>query len=327
MAPPQIYIGPTPASSAGRLALRALAVDTRTRAATAHADGPTALVLHFAPAPGAAPVDMLLLRPHSAIVGLVRSYRAPVVAQPGGRWAYRDTGEPIAEAGGATPIQHVAAQRDAVGRRLDQIAPELLGTMPEAHPFERMVGALICMPISHPDSRISLAIGEHRRQLKVLGFDELLPLADMIRLGAQIPAAAMQAIAVDVFGGRLWHDGSRFLFDLAPPRFQLRVLANGTRAERMLPLMEGENVIGRRRAPQSHEHRIALAGDELISADHAVLTCGDDDQLTLRDTSKNGIWVTPPGGAEERVRRTRALAPGAELRLGITRLRIERIEG
>lgn len=319
--PLQIYIGPTPGSSAERLALRALALDLRGRAQAARADTAVAL-LHFTA--GGAPVDLLLLRPHAAIVGLVRSYRAPVAALPGARWAYRDTGEPIVEAGGASPIQHVAAQRDAVAERLHQAAPDLLGTPPEALPFERMIGALICAPIAHPDSQISLAIAEHRRQLKVLGLDELLPLADMARLSVQLAPEAMHAIAAGVFGGRLWHDGARFLFELAPPRFQLRVLPGGARPERVLPLMEGENIVGRRRAPQGNEYRIALSGDELISADHAVLACGDDDQVQVRDTSKNGTWLTLPGSHEERIRRARALAPGTELRMGITRLRLER---
>lgn len=324
---PQIYLGTIPDTSAERLALRALALDLRARLGAARTDTPSMLLLHFAPAPGAAPADLLLLQPAAAIVGAVRAYTGPIAAQPGGRWTMRDSGVPLAEAGGITPIQLVDALRNAVRERLDNAAPALLGTMPEAQPFERMAGALICAPITHPDSHISLTISEHRRQLKVLGLDELPAVAGMLRLGTQLAPEAMRAIASELFGGRHWHDGTRFLFELAAPRFQLRVLSNGTRPARLLQLMEGENLIGRRRAPQQHERRLTLGGDELISADHAIFTVGDGDQVLVRDTSKNGTWVASPGGAEERVRRERAIAPGDELRLGITRLRLEQVEG
>ena len=320
---PQIYLGIIPDTTAERLALRALALDLRASIGAARGDEPTTLLLHFAPTPGAAPADLLLIQPHAAIVGAVRSYRGPIAAQPGGAWALRDTGAALIEAGGASPIQHIGAQRDAVRQRLDAAAPALLGTLPEATPFERTVGALICAPITHPDSRISLTISDHRRQLKVLGLDELPAVAALLRLGTQLAPAAMQALASELFGGRLWHDGARFLFELAAPLFQLRVLANGARAAKILQLMEGETQIGRRRAPQQNERRLTLSGDELISADHAVLAVGEGGQVTVRDTSKNGTWVTGPGGAEERIRRERSLSPGDELRLGITRLRLE----
>jgi hypothetical protein len=324
---PQIYLGIVPETTAERLALRALALELRARLGAARNDVPSTLLLHFAPAPGAAPADLLLLQPGAAIVGAVRSYAGPIVAQPGGRWAMRDSGAPLAEAGGTTPIQFVDAQRNAVRDRLDDAAPALLGTLPEAQPFARMVGALICTPITHPDSHISLTISDHRRQLKVLGLDELPAVAGMLRLGTQLAPEAMHTIVTELFGGRLWHDGARFLFELAAPRFQLRVLASGTRSAKVLQLMEGENLIGRRRAPQQHERRLTLGGDELISADHAIFTVGDGEQVLVRDTSKNGTWVAAAGGAEERVRRERSISPGDELRLGITRLRLERVEG
>ncbi len=324
---PQIYLGTIPAITAERLALRALALELRARLGSARNDVPSMLLLHFAPAPGLAPADLLLLQPGAAIVGVVRAYTGPIVAQPGGRWAMRDSGVSLAEAGGITPIQFVDALRNAVRERLDDAAPALLGTLPEAQPFERMVGALICRPITHPDSHISLTISDHRRQLKVLGLDELPAVVRMLRLGTQLAPEAMHTIATELFGGRLWHDGTRFLFDLAAPRFQLRVLANGTRSAKLFQLMEGENLIGRRRSPQQHERRLTLGGDELISADHAIFTVGDGDQVFVRDTSKNGTWIAAPGAAEERVRRERSITPGDELRLGITRLRLERIEG
>jgi hypothetical protein len=146
----------------------------------------------------------------------------------------------------------------------------------------------------------------------------------------QLSAEALHLIAFELFAGRLWHDGTKFLFDLAPARFRLRVLAApttqaGTRGEKLLQLAEGENVAGRRRAAQKYEHRLALSGDELISADHALLICGDD-HITLRDTSKNGTWITLPGGSEERVRGERAIFPGTLLRMGQTQMRLERVE-
>jgi hypothetical protein len=311
---------------AERRALRALALDLRARIQAARAPEPTTLLLRFAAGEdGAADIDLLLLRPQAAIVGALRAYRGPIVAGPGGPWSYRDTGEPIRELRGRTPTQHVKAQRDAVRERLADAAGQLLNLASQAQPFGRMVGALICVPATHPESRITLEIGEHRQQIKVLGLDELAELAAVMQIGAQLSDAVRHAIVTDLFAGRLWHDGQRFLFDLVPQRFQLRVLADGARGEKLLPLIEGENVIGRRRAPQQYEHRLALSGDELISADHALLICGDDDRITLRDTSKNGTWITPPGAAEERVRQERTIVPGTLLRIGVTRARLERV--
>jgi hypothetical protein len=320
---PQIYLGQIPATPAQRRDLRALALDLRGRIQAARTDEPTTLLLHFAA--GAGPlVDLLLLRSQVLIVAALRAYRAPIVAPPGGRWAYRDTGAPIDEPGGTTPIQHIGAQRDAVRALLSHAAPTLPGLPANEQPFEQIIGALICRPAIHPDSQIALEISEHRRRLKLLGLDELPGLAAMVRTGPPLAQPVLRAIVADVLGGRLWHDGTRFLFDLAPPRFQLRVLATGARPEKLLPLFEGENVIGRRRAAQQYEYRLTLAGDELISADHATLIVGDDDTVTVRDTSKNGTWLAAPNAAEARVRRERTVAVGAELRIGITRMRLER---
>jgi hypothetical protein len=269
---------------------------------------------------------MLLLRPNAAIVGAVRAYHGPIESLPGGQWRRRDTGEPLREARDRTPIQHVKLQRDAVRAQLDAAAPRLLGAPPDAHLFDRMAGALIIAPGTHAESRVSLEIGDHRQQIKLLGLDELPALAGMLRLGVQLPAPAIQSIVSELFGGRLWHDGARFLFELAAPRFQLRLLGDGTRPEKLLPLIEGENLLGRRRSAQHNEHRLTLAGDELISADHALITCGDDEWAALRDTSKNGTWITPPGGTEERVRGERTIFPGTLLRMGVTQARLERIE-
>jgi hypothetical protein len=324
---PPIYLGATPDTSARRRALRALALELRARIHAARAAEPTTLLLHFRAGDGAAEsIDLLLLRPSVAIVGAVRSYAGPIETLPDGQWRSRDTGEPLHEQRDRTPIQHVRLQRDAVRARLDAAAPELLGVAAEARPFERMVGALIIAPSTHAESHVSLEIGDHRQQLKLLGLDELPALTGMLRLGVQLPEAAVRAIAAEIFAGRLWHDGARFLFDLAAPRFQMRVLGNDARPEKLLTLIEGENVLGRRRSAQQYEHRLTLSGDELISADHALLICGDDDWVTLRDTSKNGTWITPPDGTEERVRGERAIFPGTLLRMGLTRARIELID-
>lgn len=321
----QLYIGQIPTSAAERRALRSLALDLRARFGAARGLDPTVVVLQAAPA-DMAPIDLLLLGPHAALAGVVRAYRGPLLAQPGGRWAYADSGAAIAEPGGLSPTQLAGAQRDQLREWLCEAAPTLPGLPSGAEIFGHMVAALICAPVLHPDSRISLDIAEHRRQIKVLGLDELPGLAAMLRSDIHLPEPALHTIAAELFGARLWHDGARFLFDLAPARFQLRVLAAGARAERVLPLREGENVLGRRRSAQQHEHRITLSGDELISADHAVLVCGDEPQVLVRDTSKNGTWLVTSGAADERIRGERLLDVGATLRMGATQVRVEEAE-
>src|SRR6185295_17596980 len=173
--------------------------------------------------------------------------------------------------------------RDAVRTRLDQATEHLGGAGPGAHPFERTAGALICAPRMHPDSRIALDVGDHRQWLKVLGLDELPGLVSMLNTNVRLALESMRAIAADIFAGRLWHDGQGFLFDLAPCAFRLRLLGADGRTGEVLPLIEGENVIGRRRAPQGHEHRLTLAGDDLVSSDHAWITCEEGGRVLLRD--------------------------------------------
>ena len=324
---PQIYLGDIPNAGDQRRAIRALALDLRARIHATRAAEPTTLLLHFYVAESALPaIDLLLLRPSAAIVGAIRAYQGPIESLPGGQWQRRASGEPLREERDRTPIQHIKLQRDAVRAQLNAAAPRLLGTSPDAHPFDRTVGALIVAPSTHAESRVSLEIGDHRQQIKLLGLDELPALASMLRLGTQLPEAAIQALVSELFGGQLWHDGTRFLFDLAAPRFQLRLLGEGARPEKLLPLIEGENVLGRRRSSQHYEHRLTLPGDELISADHALIFCGDDDWAILRDSSKNGTWITPPGGTEERVRGDRTIFPGTLLRMGVTRALLERVE-
>jgi hypothetical protein len=329
---PQLYLGQIPTTAPARRALRERALDLHAALRAARAPEPTYALLNFAvdagPGPAATPheVELLLLRPNAVIVGAIREYAGPIEVSPGGHWLQSATGAAIHDERGRTPLQVVDEQRDAVRERLDQESARLLDGPADARPFERTVAALICAPAIHPESRISLDVDEHRRWLKVLGLDELPGLAAMVRSGVRLSEDAMRQIATEVFEGRLWHDGERLLFHLAPDRFQLRLLAEGDRAEVVRPLMEGENIVGRRRAAQRYERRVTLAGDDLVSSDHARIICGDDDQVILRDISKNGTGITLPDGSEELVHRAeRVLAPGAMLRMGVTRMRLERI--
>src|SRR5262249_29793706 len=157
-------------TSARRRALRELALDIRARMHAARSMEPATLLLNFRAGDGAAEsVDLLLLRPSAAIVGAVRAYGGPIETLPGGQWRHRDTGPTLHEQPHRTPIQHVKLQRDAVRARLDAAFPDLLREPTDPRLFERMVGALIIVPTTHPDSRVSLDIGDHRQQLKVLG--------------------------------------------------------------------------------------------------------------------------------------------------------------
>jgi hypothetical protein len=269
--------------------------------------------------------ELLLLRPNVVIAGIIRSFSGPIEVTPDGHWTLLATGAPISEAGGLAPLQVVRAQRDAIRARIEQQAEGLLGPDTGAQSFERMIGALICAPSTHPESRISLDVDDHQRWLKILGLDELAGLAAMAHTGANLDEQTMQVIAGELFDGQLWHDGERFLFELAPSRFQLCLLAEDGRVERVLALAEGENIVGRRRLARPNELRITLDGDDLISSDHARIVVGDDDCATLRDTSKNGTWVALPGEPEQRVHSTeRTIGPGALLRMGVTRMRLER---
>jgi hypothetical protein len=333
MAYPQVYLGQIPSTAAERIALRERAFDLRAALRVGSRGrpelGPTYALLNFAA--GAAPlVELLLLRPNALFVAAMRAYSGPIEVTPEGRWTDLTTGAAIRDERGRSPLQVIRAQREAVRAQLEQDAGWLLdasaGSEAEAPSFARIVGALICVPTTHPESRISLDVDDHRQQLKILGLDELAGLVAMLRTSAQLPEAAMRRIVVDLFEGRLWLDGERLLFELAPGRFQLRMLGDDNRPESVVPLIEGENIAGRRRSVQRYERRITLSGDDLISSDHARLLCGEGDHVTLRDTSKNGTWVTLPGGPEERLHGVeRAITLGAVLRMGVTRMRLERI--
>jgi hypothetical protein len=323
---PQIYLGHIPPTARERRGLRALALDLSGRIAAARAAEPTLLLLNFADAKLTEMIDLLLLRPNAIMVGAIRGYRGPIEASPNGRWRDRATGDPIHDQRGRTPLQQVRAQRDAVRDQIRCSAERLTDAPPGAELFERTIGAVIFTPSTHPESRISLDVTDHRQWLKVLGLDELPALAAMIHTDPHLSEQAMRVIATEVFPGRLWYDGASFLFGLAPARFQLRPLGADERPELVLPLQEGETIVGRRRKAQQSEHRLTLEGDDLISSNHVQISYGDDEWVTLRDTSKNGTWITPPGGTEERARGERAIVPGTVLRMGVTRLRLERAD-
>ena len=323
---PQLYLGHIPTAAHERQLLRRRAFDLQGSLRSAREPEPTYVLLNFAAGAGADehPVELLLLRPNTVIVGAVREYSGPIDVSPIGRWTYRDTGAEIRDQYNRTPLQWVKEQRDAVRDHLNAQAAHLAETTQGDSPFARTIGALICAPCTHPDSRISLDVDDHRQLLKILGLDELPGLVSMVRTSVRLHEDSMRAIMADIFGGRLWHDGAGFLFELAPARFQLRLLAQGR--EVILPLLEGENVVGRRRTAQGNEHRVTLAGDDLISSDHARIICGEEDHVLLRDTSKNGTWLTPPQGTEERLRDgERVILPGTLLRMGLTQMRLERV--
>jgi hypothetical protein len=317
----QIYIGRIPDTAGERRALRERALELLALLRAAHQPAPTAALLSFSAgaAPPADTVDLLLLRPRAIIAGVLRAYPGPIAAAPGQGWTDAD-GAPLVEAGDISPLELARMRRDAIVARLG--APGSAWRLP---PAARVLGAVIVTPRLHPDSRISLDVDDHRLALKVFGLDELTGVASMAQSNVQLGSEAIQSIA-GTLGGTLWMEGARTLFELTRPRFRLRLL-DGERAGETLPLAEGETVVGRRRSPRRFERRVAVAGDDLISSDHAVLLYEDGSGLTLRDTSKNGTWVTAPGEPEQHLRGAeRRLEPGAELRMGLTRMVVERIE-
>jgi hypothetical protein len=323
----QLYVGQIPATAAGRRALRELALDVQDQLRQATQPVPSVALLGFDPAgPGVGEretgacdlVDLLLLRPNALIVAVVWRRPGPILALPGAPWRDAAGGEVLGEAGGLTPLQRAQALRDAVAERL-RLADALRAQ------DARLIGAVVCAPATHPDSQISLDVDDHRQGLKVLGMDELAGVAAMVQSGVALAEADMAAIAAEVFGGRLWLDAGRALFEFAPPRFALRLL-DGARAGELVSLPEGQTVVGRRRSPRHYERRVAILGDDLISSDHAVLDYGDGPAVTVRDISKNGTWLAAPGEAERHLRGAeRRVGPGALLRMGVTRMRLEQL--
>jgi hypothetical protein len=319
VAPTQLFIGKIPRSAADRQAVRERALDILLQLRQANHPAPTVGLLHFDAGAGAgALTDLLLIRPRALIVGAFWTHSAPVEVAPGAPWRDLATSAALTHASGQSPLEVARAWRDAVVERVRE-SPGGLFLSESA----RVIGAVVCVPATHPSSQISLDVDDHRNGLKVLGLDELAGVASMVQSGVELSEAQMRALASDVFGGRLWLDGARSLFELAPPRFALRLL-HGERAGELVPLPEGQTVVGRRRTPRRYERRVPILGDDLISSDHVVLEYGDEDGLTVRDISKNGTWVAAPGEQEQHLRGgERRLAHGGSLRIGVTQLVVE----
>ncbi|MCS6840834.1 MAG: FHA domain-containing protein [Roseiflexus sp.] len=325
---PQIYIGRTPDTAHERVALRERALTLAHAMQQSPTEGLCAIVFNIAAGadPPLAQIDLLVLRATAVIVGALRTYAGPIDALPGRVWRDRATGQPILEEDGAHPLHRLRQQRNAVQMSLNAAALRLGVATTDPHPFKRVIGLLIGVPTLPADSRISLDVDDHRDRLKVCSFDELPGVASMSHSGVTLSDEAISTIAAHLFGGRLWYDDNRFLFELAPPRFQLSVRAPG-KAPLSVPLYEGETIVGRRKSPQGCERRVSISDDELVSSDHLRILCGDRlDSVIIRDMSKNGTWVTLPDGQVEYIRnRERVIPAGARLRLGMTDMILERV--
>lgn len=309
----RMYLGETPDSLLARRALRDRVLALHGLFRRSAEPAAATLLLHAALAPPAGWLDLLLLAPNGALAAVVLAADGPIEVVNPAAWG--------GDLPGDSPLARVRRVRDAARARLER------ADLPGDPSFERLAGALVVSPALHPESRVLLDVDDHRDRIKVAGLDELPALAAMVRDGPRLEADTMHTIAAEVFGGRLWHDGDRFLFEVAASPFRLCVVREAGRGERRLALLGGENVIGRRRAPLHGEHRLVLAGDDLISNDHAVVTVADDGSLLLHDDSTNGTWVANPGAAEVHIHHAGCkLAPGAQLRMGNTRLRLERAE-
>lgn len=325
---PQIYVGRTPDTARERIVLRERALRLAHAIQRSPTEGLCAVVFNIAAGanPPLAQIDLLVLRATAVIVGALRTYAGPIDAPPGGVWRDRASGQPILEDDGAHPLHRLRQQRDAVQTSLNAAAARLGIATADPHPFKHVIGLIIGVPALPADSRISLDVDDHRDHLKVCSFDELPGVAAMSHSGVALSDEAIRAIAMHLFGGRLWFDNNRFLFELAPPRFQLSIHAPGS-ASSSVPLYEGETIVGRRKSPKEYERRIPICNDELVSSDHLHIICGDEpNSIVIRDASKNGTWVTPPDGPAEHLRNTERIIPaGTRLRLGMTDIILERV--
>jgi hypothetical protein len=320
---PKIYLGQTPATAHGRRALRLRALDLHARLSQLDESAPSYALLNFQPSPNdeTSIVDVLLLRPKAVLVGILKEYDGPIDVRANGQWVMHSSGAQIRGPSGETPLEQIKRSRDHVRAKIEQTSASTSSALAER--LGTLIGALICTPKTHPETRVNLDIEDHRQRIKVLGLDELRPLLAMLQAGAQLAEDDMRLVAQEVFQGRLWHDGKQLLFELGLASYHMRVLASdgGTA---VLPLLEGASVIGRRAAPIQHEYRITLTGDDSVSNDHAIIVCGTDNRVLLRDTSTNGSWVQAPDGPEIRVHHAeRSIVPGSIIRMGETRLVLE----
>lgn len=310
-------MGSTPDTPAGRRVARQRALELQTRLHTLFADQPVGVLLNVVVDHDVA--DVVVMHPTAIIVGLIRDIHGPVQVFANGEWRYRDSGQPIVGPHGETLLQQINRCRDLVCRRIDRALLASADPLADAQSLQRTVGALIIAPRTHAETTVSMDIDDHRRQIKVLGLDELPGLALMSQTGVQLSAELMAAIMERGFGARLWHDGSQLLFELGLASYHLR-LRDGT----VMPLIEGVTMIGRRETPLHHEYRLVISNDDSVSSDHAVITSATDGRVLLRDISTNGTWVAPPGGVEHHVHRTEyELSAGTTIRMGETRMVLE----
>ncbi|KAB8144016.1 FHA domain-containing protein [Chloroflexia bacterium SDU3-3] len=287
---PQIFLAQPPATAQARRTLRAHALELAAQLVRV-AEGPCYAILNIEPAESE-PIDMLLLRPRSALVALVRQAEGPLRVQGGHPWL----------------AQARQARADALAM-LGGLAPAL-GTA---------VAAVVAAPRIPEGSSIALDVEDHRQRVKLLGFDELAALASMLQAGAQLDEAAMRG-AAQALDAQLWHNGERLLFEIGLAPYVLRRGDGAT-----LPLLEGASVVGRRKQAIQHEYRLTIEGDDAVSADHAIIVCAPSGRLLLRDTSTNGTYIRAPGGSEQRIHHAeQAIAPDTIIRLGETELALVR---
>jgi hypothetical protein len=273
-------------------------------------------------APSEPLIDLLLITPQAALVGLLLPGTSPIDMLNDGRWVVRATNEELRNTTGEAPIEQVRRRREAVVRffsELPDLASEAL--------LPRLTAALIFVPAAHRDSRIRLDIEEHRQQIKLVGLDEVAALMSMLQSNSRLPETLLDELATKHGAARLWHTGQQTVFEPADAGWRVQVLPSQFAENRRLTLLLGDNIIGRRRTPREQEYRLLPAHDDLMSNDHAVITCLDEQQIWLRDTSTNGTLVTPPNGPEFRLHRgERQLLAGTILKMGETRMALERAD-
>ncbi|MGQ9549737.1 MAG: FHA domain-containing protein [Roseiflexus sp.] len=325
---PRIYVGQTPDTTDGRILLRERTLMLAHFVHRSPTEGVCAIAFNVTLGTESplTRIDLIMMRTTAVIVGALRTCTGPIDALPGGVWRDRAGGRPILDADGLHPLHRIRVQRDAVQRSLNATAMRFGLASTDPRPFKRVIGAIVGVPAIHADSRISLDVDDHRDHLKVCSFEELPGVAALAHSGVVLSVESIHTIITDLFGCRLWYDNEHFLFELAPPQFQLYITAPG-RAPMRVPLYEGETIVGRRQSAQGTERRITLSDDELVSSDHLHILCTDDPAgVTMRDTSKNGVWITLPDGYIEHIRHAERTVPvGARLRLGMTDIMLERI--
>jgi hypothetical protein len=324
---PHIAIANIPNTSAERYALRERAIVLHTALRDSHASAQSYLLLNYStPQTQIPPIDCILIRPNSIIIGMLKHYPNAISIMPNGEWIERSNRSSLRDAQQRTPLQVVHMQRDIIRQQLNAAAEHLLGPEAPDFAFQRTIGALICTPSLPAESTISLDIDDHIQQLKILGLNELASLMAMSNNGLKLEETQIRYIITEILGGSHWHDGTRFLFELAAPRYQLRRLGAIGEAEQIHQLIEGETIVGRRRTAKAYEARISIEGDDLISTDHIRIYCDTSNTIRLTDISKNGTWIIHPDHTEQRLHQQQAtINPNTILRIGTTLLQVEPI--